>query len=190
MKRKLLIILPAALIVIIAVVCGLIFVLHPAPFRLDDQYYGEASLETISADHLQRLVDEKSSFAVFVSQPACRASDNFEKVLQSFVAEHPMKFYEIAFSDLENLPFVAGVRFYPSFLIFKKGKLVDFLEADNDDHAAAYMKKIREKTKMTSELFSVYRERLKRKGVLDTSKYGEVSFILPRFAEFVMTRMI
>lgn len=52
------------------------------------------------------------------------------------------------------------------------------------------VKKIREKTKMTSELFSVYRERLKRKGVLDTSKYGEVSFILPRFAEFVMTRMI
>ena len=49
-----------------------------------------------------------------------------------------MKFYEIAFSDLENLPFVADVRFYPSFLIFKKGKLVDFLEADNDDHAAAY----------------------------------------------------
>lgn len=138
MKRKLLIILPAALIIIIAVVCGIIFALHPAPFRLDDQYYGEASLETISADQLQQLVDEKSSFAVFVSQPACRASDNFEKVLQSFVAEHPMKFYEIAFSDLENLPFVADVRFYPSFLIFKKGKLVGFLEADNDDHAAAY----------------------------------------------------
>ena len=52
------------------------------------------------------------------------------------------------------------------------------------------VKKIREKMKMTSELFSVYRERLKRKGVLDTSKYGEVSFFLPRFAEFVMGRMI
>lgn len=52
------------------------------------------------------------------------------------------------------------------------------------------VKKIREKLEMKSELFSVYRERLKRKGVLDTSKYGEVSFILPRFAEFVMTRMI
>lgn len=51
------------------------------------------------------------------------------------------------------------------------------------------VKKIREKMEMKPELFSVYRERLKRKGVLDTSKYGEVSFILPRFAEFVMTRM-
>lgn len=52
------------------------------------------------------------------------------------------------------------------------------------------VKMIREKLDMKSELFSVYRERLKRKGVLDTSKYGEVSFILPRFAEFVIARMI
>ncbi len=43
---------------------------------------------------------------------------------------------------------------------------------------------------MKSELFSVYRDRLKRKGILDTSKYGEVSFALPRFAEFVQTRMM
>lgn len=43
---------------------------------------------------------------------------------------------------------------------------------------------------MKPEQFSVYRDRLKRKGVLDTSKYGEVSFVLPRFAEFVLTRIL
>lgn len=52
------------------------------------------------------------------------------------------------------------------------------------------VKNIRESIGMKSELFSVYRDRLKRKGVLDTSKYGKVSFILPRFAEFVLIRMI
>ncbi len=43
---------------------------------------------------------------------------------------------------------------------------------------------------MKSELFSVYRDRLKRKGIIDTSKYGEVTFILPRFAELVQTRLV
>lgn len=52
------------------------------------------------------------------------------------------------------------------------------------------VKTIREAMGMKSELFSVYRDRLKRKGVLDTRTYGEVSFVLPRFAEFVLTRMI
>ena len=52
------------------------------------------------------------------------------------------------------------------------------------------VKNIRERLQMKSELFSVYRERMKRKGVLDTGKYGEISFALPRFAEFVISRTI
>lgn len=138
MKNKLLVIIPTVLIAIAAVACAVFFSLQSAPFRLDEQYYGSAALDSISAAELQQLVDEKKSFAVFVSQPSCRASADFEKVLQSFIAETPMRFYEIAFSDLKELPFASEVRFYPSFLIFKRGKLVDFLEADNDDDASAY----------------------------------------------------
>ncbi len=52
------------------------------------------------------------------------------------------------------------------------------------------VKNIREKAGMNSELFSVYRDRLKRKGILDTGTYGEVSFALPRFAEFVLAKMV
>lgn len=51
------------------------------------------------------------------------------------------------------------------------------------------IKKIREKTNMTSGQFSIYRERLRNKGILDTRTYGEVSFALPRFAEFIQTRI-
>lgn len=51
------------------------------------------------------------------------------------------------------------------------------------------VKEIRGRCGMTSGLFSVYRDRLKRKGVLDTSRYGEISFALPRFEEFVGMQM-
>lgn len=44
---------------------------------------------------------------------------------------------------------------------------------------------IRERLQMKSELFAVYRERLKRKGVIDTREYGKIRLLLPRFAEFV-----
>jgi hypothetical protein len=52
------------------------------------------------------------------------------------------------------------------------------------------VKNLREKLDMTSELFSVYRDRLKRKGVVSTAMYGHVSLILPRFEEFVKTRLL
>lgn len=51
------------------------------------------------------------------------------------------------------------------------------------------VKNIREKLNMTSGDFSPYRNRLKNKGILDTRTYGKVSFVLPRFAEFIQTRI-
>ncbi len=47
------------------------------------------------------------------------------------------------------------------------------------------VKNLRERLEMKSQLFSVYRERLKRKGVIDTREYGKITLALPRFDEFV-----
>lgn len=47
------------------------------------------------------------------------------------------------------------------------------------------IKELRDRLQMSSEFFSVYRDRLKRKGVIDTREYGKISFALPRFAHFV-----
>lgn len=52
------------------------------------------------------------------------------------------------------------------------------------------VKNLREKLGLASEHFSVYRERLKRKGVIDTRQYGMVSMALPRFEEFIKMRML
>ena len=52
------------------------------------------------------------------------------------------------------------------------------------------IKNIREQLNMKSELFSVYRERLKRKGVIDTREYGKIYMALPRFAEFVKMQLL
>lgn len=52
------------------------------------------------------------------------------------------------------------------------------------------VKNIRERLGMKSELFSVYRDRLKRKGVINTKEYGKVSMALPRFDEFVRLRQV
>ena len=45
--------------------------------------------------------------------------------------------------------------------------------------------KIRKQLNMTTPQFSVYRDRLKRKGVISTAQYGYISLLLPRFDEYV-----
>lgn len=47
------------------------------------------------------------------------------------------------------------------------------------------VKDIRKALDMSSQKFSVYRDRLSRKGLIDTSEYGGISMLLPRFHEYV-----
>lgn len=65
-------------------------------------------------------------------------------------------------------------------------KILIELSETNDNR----VKTVRGNLDMKSEQFSVYRERLKRKGVIDTREYGKISMALPRFDEFVKTQLI
>jgi hypothetical protein len=47
------------------------------------------------------------------------------------------------------------------------------------------IKDIREALELTDSQMGVYRDRLKRRGIVDTSKFGSLSLILPRFKEIV-----
>ncbi len=47
---------------------------------------------------------------------------------------------------------------------------------------------IREGLDMTTPEFSVYRDRLKRKGLINTDTYGHISIILPRFDKFALSK--
>lgn len=52
------------------------------------------------------------------------------------------------------------------------------------------VKEIREAAGMKMEKFSVYRERLIRKGIVVSGGYGNISFSLPRFSNFVKDKRI
>lgn len=65
-------------------------------------------------------------------------------------------------------------------------KILIELSETNDNR----VKTVRGNLDMKSEQFSVYRERLKRKGVIDTREYGKISMALPRFDEFVKIQLL
>ena len=56
-------------------------------------------------------------------------------------------------------------------------------ELEETDSTQVKNSSLRERLGLSSGEFSVYRERLMRKGLIDTSNYGYVSFKLPRFKE-------
>lgn len=70
----------------------------------------------------------------------CITSSNLEKVIQSFEQNHPLYIYKISFSSLKNTPLEHVISYYPSFVIIKKGKVVDYLKANKKEDTVYYEK--------------------------------------------------
>lgn len=54
-------------------------------------------------------------------------------------------------------------------------------------HNGDRVKEIRDEIDMDPKKFNVYRLRLNEKGLININNYGKISFVLPRFSEFVIT---
>ncbi len=138
MKTRRNFIIIAVSFAVILVAFAIIMLTRSYKFALSSEYYGSAEVQDININELQSLIDGQKSFGLFISQPTCQASADLEKNLDVFLEAYPLKFYEISFSTIKDDNIIPDLKFYPSFAIFHNGRVVDFLEADSDEDAAAY----------------------------------------------------
>lgn len=123
-------------------IMGILFVVKKEKtFYLEDSYYETNKMEEIEIDKLTELINNKKSFAVFIYQPMCVTSSNFESVLSSFLEENKISIYKVKFSSIKDTKLGKYVKFYPSFAIYNKGKLADFLEATKNEDVDYYTSK-------------------------------------------------
>lgn len=108
------------------------------PFYLEDKYYESSKITEINYDELNTLIDNKESFAVFIYQPMCVNSANFESILLEFLKKNKVSIKKIAFSTIKDTEIGDYIKYYPSFIIYNKGEVVDYLEADKDEDILRY----------------------------------------------------
>lgn len=141
MKKKVIISLSALFILVITITIILTTNKNEKSFYLENNYYGTNSMTEIEVDELNKLIDNKESFAVFVYQPMCVTSSDFESVLYDFLEQERISIYKIAFSKIKDTKIGESIKYYPSFIIYNKGKMVDFLEANKDEDVNYYTSK-------------------------------------------------
>ncbi len=141
MKKRTIICLSILFVLIITTVIILITNKKEKQFYLEDNYYGTNKITEVQMEELNQLIKNKESFVVFVYQPMCITSSDFESVLNDFLEEEQISIYKIAFSNIKDTVIGKRVRYYPSFIIYHKGKIVDFLEADKNEDVNYYTSK-------------------------------------------------
>ena len=97
--------------------------------KLDSKYYKESSFIEVNKDELNDLISKEESFMLFIYQPLCQTSYEFNTVVTRFSKEYQMTIYKIEFEDVKKTSLGEDIKYYPSFAIVNKGKLVDFLKS-------------------------------------------------------------
>lgn len=144
MKNKIIICLS---IVFVLLIIGVLLIFNNnnnksiKKFYLEDNYYGTNKITEVDYEGLNKLITNHESFAIFIYQPMCTVSADFESVLNKFLEDKKISIYKISFSNIKNTDIGEFIKYYPSFIIYNKGKVVDYLESDKDEDVEFYTSK-------------------------------------------------
>lgn len=117
---------------------------------LEDKYYHNSEIIEIDKDGYSNLIKDKENFVMFIYQPMCITSNNFEKILNDFSNEYQITIYKMPYSLVKDTSLYDTIKYYPSFVIFKNGKVIHYLDA-NSNEDIKYYQDINEFVKWFSE---------------------------------------
>lgn len=107
-------------------------------FYLESEYYEASEIKEITKEELLELENQSESFLVFVYQPMCASSSKFEKIVNEFLETNTITIYKISFENAADTKIRDKIRYYPSFVIYQNGEVVDALDANSDEDINRY----------------------------------------------------
>ena len=102
----------------------------------------DPGLEPLDADGLQKLIEEKKTFAVSVYLPSCPSCAAVAPVVREVADSKQIPFYQISLSEIKDTENVIteAVKYTPSVVIFKDGELTAFLDSSKDEDFEPFTK--------------------------------------------------
>ena len=123
---------------ILIIIISLLTACNEKPFYLENEYYGSNNFTELNESNFNKLVKNKKSFAIFLHQPLCNTSVNFEKNLIKYMKDKQISFYKMTFTEMRKTSLKDKIKYYPSFVIYHEGKLVSYLDASSDKDLKVY----------------------------------------------------
>ena len=100
------------IIVLILIISSFLLVGCSNKFSLEKKYYEKSSYTEIDKDKFDELIKDKESFAIFIYQPLCTTSYNFNKVVTKFMDMYEMNFDKMSFADMKETSLKESIKYF------------------------------------------------------------------------------
>ena len=103
-------------------------------FHLNNKYYNEGKLITI-----KNLDDLKNdSYILYTYNNFCTFNVPCEDIFKSYMEKYKIDFYGIPFDDFKKTSLYKEVKYAPSIILVKEGKIVEYLDANSNKDLEKY----------------------------------------------------
>ena len=140
MNRKAVYVLAITTLVVIGITLAIVLIFSRGKnkFYLEDKYYNNSGLTDTSVKSLEDLVKNKKSFILFVYNDFCSFSIPCDSVFDETSTSLNIQILQIPYRDFKTSKLSSKLKYAPSIMIFEKGKVVDYLDAESDDDYDLY----------------------------------------------------
>lgn len=138
MNKKLIIIM-ITLVVLIAIGVTIILTYNnKEKFYLEDVYYSEGGLKDTTIKEVNNLVKNKKSFILFTYNDFCTFSVPCDSVFEEVSNKLNITILQIPYREFKETVLNKKIKYGPSVIIIKEGKVVKYLDAEKDKDKILY----------------------------------------------------
>ncbi len=119
---------------LLLVLCGCQKKENIEKFYLNDSYYGTSGLKEIKSTDLK----EDDSFLLFTYNYYCSLAIPCDEIFESFSKNENVEILSISIDEFKKTSYYETVKYAPSVLIIKDGKIVTYLDAEKNSDIEKY----------------------------------------------------
>ena len=103
---------------------------------LSDKYYNEGVFIDISNSDINKLNND--NYLLYIYNPYCNFKIPCEKVFKETMDKYKIDIISMGIEEYKKTSFFDKVRYAPSVIVIKSGKIVAYLDADKDEDYDKY----------------------------------------------------
>ena len=94
--------------------------------------------DIISLEDTNYILNSNDTYALFVYLPGCTSCAGFKPVVEEFAASKQIPVYQISLETVKDIEDFRVIRFTPSMVLFKDGRMLAWLDANNNEDTKYY----------------------------------------------------
>lgn len=109
-------------------------------FILNEKYYNNGDFIRVNSNELEKL--ENDNYILYTYNNYCAFSVSCEDIFKSFMNKYKIDFISIPFEEFKKTKLYNKIKYAPSVIIVKNGKVVSYLDSNSNDDYQKYQNEI------------------------------------------------